>query len=760
MATIADAYIQIIPSAEGISGNLSNILNNEADSAGSASGSKFSTAFTSGLKTVATGAAVAFTAVSTGIAAVTTESVKSYAEYEQLVGGVETLFGTQGQSLQEYADSIGVTAEEAKEKYTSLETAQTTVMENAAEAYKTAGISANDYMEQATSTAAALVSSLGGDTEAAANLADQAIIDMSDNANKMGTSIESIQNAYSGFAKGNFTMLDNLKLGYGGTKEEMERLLEDAEALSGVEYDISSYADITEAIHVVQEEMGIAGTTAKEATETISGSLQMVSASWTNLLTGMSDENADLDSLISQLVDSVAIAADNLLPVVETALTGAADVVEAIIPEMVDRIPSLVTETLPQLVDSGISIIDSILTGLNENADIIGESAAEILTKLTTSFLELAPVLLDSGLVILENLLSGIGENLDTIIPTVTSVILSITETLISHIDELISAGLTIFLGLIDGIISATPLIIAEIPVLLDSLITELTSSATQIAEAGITLFSALTENLPTIIDSIVAAIPGIVDACVDFFTNGGCAQLLEAGYTLFVALISNLPAIISAIVSAIPQIVSSIVSAFTGRTDDMKSAGSELMTSVGDGLDSVVDSIKSSITSTVSGWVTGITSTVSSWKDAGSQLLTGLWNGISDKAQWVYNQITGMGSTIINKVKGIFGIASPSKVFAEIGGYMAEGLGVGWDEEMKEVQNDINGDLTFKTSIESPTATAPATNTLAGTTLYIKESIDLGDTQLKEIISKYTIQQIGNETRAVKIAQGGFYGI
>ena len=760
MATIADAYVQIIPSAEGISGNLSNILNNEADSAGSASGSKFSTAFTSGLKTVATGAAVAFTAVSTGIAAVTTESVKSYSEYEQLVGGVETLFGTQGQSLQEYADSIGVTAEEAKEKYTSLETAQTTVMENAAEAYKTAGISANDYMEQATSTAAALVSSLGGDTEAAANLADQAIIDMSDNANKMGTSIESIQNAYSGFAKGNFTMLDNLKLGYGGTKEEMERLLEDAEALSGVEYDISSYADITEAIHVVQEEMGIAGTTAKEATETISGSLQMVSASWTNLLTGMSDENADLDSLISQLVDSVAIAADNLIPVVETALTGAADVVEAVIPEMVDRIPSLVTETLPQLVDSGISIIDSIITGLNENADTIGESAAEILTKLTTSFLNLAPELLESGLVIVENLANGIGSNLDVIIPTVTSVILSITEILISHIDELISAGLTIFLGLIDGIISATPLIIAEIPVLLNSLITELTSSATQIAEAGITLFSALTENLPTIIDSIVAAIPGIVDACVDFFTNGGCAQMLEAGYTLFVALISNLPAIISAIVSAIPQIVSSIVSAFAGRTGDMKSAGSELMTSVGDGLDSVVDSIKSSITSTVSGWVSGITSTVSSWKDAGSQLLTGLWNGISDKAQWVYNQITGMGSTIINKVKGIFGIASPSKVFAEIGGYMAEGLGVGWDEEMKEVQNDINGDLTFKTSIESPTVTAPATNTLAGTTLYIKESIDLGDTQLKEIISKYTIQQIGNETRAVKVAQGGFYGI
>lgn len=183
-------------------------------------------------------------------------------------------------------------------------------------------------------------------------------------------------------------------------------------------------------------------------------------------------------------------------------------------------------------------------------------------------------------------------------------------------------------------------------------------------------------------------------------------------------------------------------------------------MTSVGDGLDSVVDSIKSSITSTVSGWVTGITSTVSSWKDAGSQLLTGLWNGISDKAQWVYNQITSMGSTIINKVKGIFGIASPSKVFAEIGGYMAEGLGTGWDEEMKEVQNDINGDLTFKTTFTASAQTAEPTNTLAGTKLTLYETIDLGDTKLKEIVSQYTLEKFGNETRAVKVAQGGFYGV
>lgn len=761
MATIADAYIQIIPSAEGIQGNLSNVLNNEAESVGIASGNKFSSAFTTGLKTMATGATVAFAAVTAGITSVTKSSVESYAEFEQLSGGVETLFTPQ-QSMSEFVsqlDEIGVSAEEAAKRYEEYGTGAEKVMENASEAYKTAGLSANEYMEQATSTAAALVSSLGGDTAAAADLADQAIIDMSDNANKMGTSIESIQNAYSGFAKGNFTMLDNLKLGYGGTKEEMERLLEDAEAISGIEYDTSSYSDIVEAIHVIQDEMGIAGTTASEAEETISGSLSMVSASWSNLLTGMSDENADLDSLISQLVDSVAIAADNLLPVVETALTGAADVVESIIPEMVDRIPSLVTDTLPQLVDSGISIIDSILTGLNENADTIGESAGKILTKLTTSFVGMLPTLLDTGLTILESLLNGIGSNLDTIIPTVTSVILEITSTLIGHIDELVSAGLTIFLGLVDGLLEAIPLIIEQLPSLLDSIITELTSSVSLIAEAGITLLSALTDNLPDIITAICDAIPGIIDACIDFFTNGGVTQLATAGYTLFISLVQNLPTIISTIVAAIPQIISSIVSAFSNRGPDIKAAGKNLFENVKDGISNIADSIADTVSNTIKGWIQSIKNTVSSWKDAGSNLISGLWNGISDKAQWLYNQITGMGTTIVNKVKSLFGIASPSKVFAEIGGYMAEGLGEGWDQEMKDVQNDINEDLSFKASIEPASVTAAA-NSLNGVTFYIQESVDLGDTQLKEIISKYTIQQIGNETRAVKVAQGGFYGI
>lgn len=236
--------------------------------------------------TVVKGIATGVAASSAAIGTLATAATKAYADYEQLVGGVETLF-------KDSAD---------------------TVIANSQKAYQTAGMSANDYMETVTGFSASLLQSLGGDTVAAAQKADMAIIDMSDNANKMGTSIESIQTAYQGFAKQNYTMLDNLKLGYGGTKEEMERLLKDATKLSGIEYDISSYADIVDAIHVVQTEMGITGTTAKEASTTISGSISSAKAAWQNLLVGMADDTQDLDTLVDNFFDSIVTVGDNIIP--------------------------------------------------------------------------------------------------------------------------------------------------------------------------------------------------------------------------------------------------------------------------------------------------------------------------------------------------------------------------------------------------------------------------------------------------------------
>lgn len=331
---VADAFGKAKAAAGDLAGKMPSVTQ-----AVQAAGSAATTAAKGGwsvLTTTVGGTIKAFTAFSaaaaTAMVAITKGAVENYGDYEQLVGGVETLFGAGGQSLSEYAKSVGKTTTEAKDEYNNLIKAQEAVIEKANGAYKTAGMSANDYMETVTSMSAALIQSLDGDTVAAAEKADMAITDMSDNANKMGSDIESIKNAYSGFAKANYTMLDNLKLGYGGTKEEMQRLLDDATKISGVKYDISQYGDIVDAIHVVQTEMGITGTTAKEAATTIQGSIASAKAAWTNLQTGLADENADLDALVGELVDSVVTVIDNIAPRVMAA-----------VPRILQAVPQLIT---------------------------------------------------------------------------------------------------------------------------------------------------------------------------------------------------------------------------------------------------------------------------------------------------------------------------------------------------------------------------------------------------------------------------------
>ena len=297
------------------------------------------------------------------------QSLEAYSNYEQLVGGVETLFGAGGKSV-----------DDAKGQYDKLMSAQSAVLENANNAYKTAGLSANDYMDTVTSFSASLIQSLGGDTAQAAKYADTAITDMSDNANKMGTDMSSdnankmgtdmssLQNAYSGFAKGNYTMLDNLKLGYGGTKEEMQRLLNDAEQLPGAmgrKFDLSNYADVVEAIHLVQDNMGITGTTAREASTTIEGSANAMKAAWQNLLTGMADDNANFGELVGNLVDSVTTFGKNVIPRVQQIIKGMAQVatqlLQEVVPQIVQDIPPILSETLPLLIDALTAVVQSVI---------------------------------------------------------------------------------------------------------------------------------------------------------------------------------------------------------------------------------------------------------------------------------------------------------------------------------------------------------------------------------------------------------------
>lgn len=333
MATeLAKAYVQIIPSAQGIKGSIAGVLDSEAESAGKSAGNKLSSAMGTALKLG--GAAVA--AAAGAMLKVGKDAIAEFADYEQLVGGVETLFKDSADRVQKYA----------------------------AEAYKTAGLSANEYMETVTSFSASLLQSLSGDTEQAAQIGDMAIRDMADNANKMGSSMESIQNAYQGFAKQNYTMLDNLKLGYGGTKQEMERLLADATALSGVEYDISSLSDVYEAIHVIQTELGITGTTAKEAGETISGSLSAMKSAWDNLLVGVADDNADITALVDSFVDSAVTAGENIIPRVEVILGGLGDMLVTAADKLVPIVVTTIINNLPKIIESGVKLVATLVSAM------------------------------------------------------------------------------------------------------------------------------------------------------------------------------------------------------------------------------------------------------------------------------------------------------------------------------------------------------------------------------------------------------------
>ena len=312
-------------------------------------------------------------------------AIQSYGEYEQLAGGVETLFKSS-------AD---------------------TVMQYAANAYQTAGMSANEYMTTVTAFSASLLQSMGNDTDAAAEKANLAITDMSDNANKMGTDMQSIQNAYSGFAKQNYTMLDNLKLGYGGTKEEMQRLLDDANALNAAQgnytnYTIDSYADIVDAIHTVQTEMGITGTTQLEASTTIQGSIASMKAAYDNFITGLGDENADMAELITNLLGSTVTVAENLLPVVERILENIGVVVQEKGPEMIEKFVGYAIEKLPQVIELGMKMVLAIVSGLANNLPQIVRSVLDMMATIVKTFVSSLPDIVNVGKQIVKGLWEGI----------------------------------------------------------------------------------------------------------------------------------------------------------------------------------------------------------------------------------------------------------------------------------------------------------------------------------------------------------------
>lgn len=481
MSDVAKAYIQLVPSAQGIKGVIEKELGSEAEASGVSAGNKFSASFGGALKGIGTVVAGALAAGAAAAGKLVNDAVKGYGDFEQLAGGVDTLFQGAAGKVQEYAS----------------------------QAYKTAGLSANQYMETVTSFSASLLQSLGGDTYKAADVADMAIRDMADNANKMGTSIESIQNAYQGFAKQNYTMLDNLKLGYGGTKQEMERLLEDATKLSGVEYDIDSLNDVYEAIHVIQENLGITGTTAKEAGETIQGSLASMKSAWENLVSGLANPDADLGQLVSQFADSAKTMLQNLLPAIKESLKGIGQLIQELAPVITEALPGLIKDVLPGLVEAALAIVQAIIDTLNDDDAI--------------------DALIDAAVEIILTIADALADNIDKVIEATAKVIVALIEKLTEEetLKKLIDAALKLIVALAKGLLEAAYKIIEALAKVFEKMLTAIGEWEKNVFEAGKQLVQKIGEGIANaakeavqwgrdLIDSFVQGIKDRIQSVVD----------------------------------------------------------------------------------------------------------------------------------------------------------------------------------------------------------------------------------------------------
>lgn len=469
---------------------------------------------------VGKGLAVAGAAAATAVTALVSKSVGAFADYEQLTGGVETLFGAGGRSVEEYAQSVGKSVSDVQGKYDSLMSAQNVVLENANKAYMTAGMSANEYMDTVTGFSASLISSLGGDTNKAADYANSALVDMSDNANKMGTNMTDIQNAYQGFAKQNYTMLDNLKLGYGGTQAEMKRLLSDAQKITGQKYDISSFADITQAIHAIQTQMDITGTTAKEASTTISGSWGSLKAAFQNVLVGLTTGGDMFDQSLDALINTAVTFGQNIIPAIKGALSGVGYLIEGLAPVIGETIPPLINDLAPTLANSAVSLISSLVNGLTQNATQFSECLSNMIIVAVAGISTVVPQLLDAASKIVSNLMQGLTNSMPQIVNGAVTLVEGLVNGLVNNIPLLIMGAVQLVASLANGLIANLPRIIDAGVNLITGIVSASYSMMPQIIQNGMQLVVNLAVGLVRAIPQLIAALPRITGAIVKGFKS------------------------------------------------------------------------------------------------------------------------------------------------------------------------------------------------------------------------------------------------
>lgn len=662
MATeLGKAYVQIVPSAKGIRGAISNQLRGESERAGASAGSSIVSKIKGAL-------AVA------GIGKLIASSLMEGANLEQSIGGIETLFGDSAEKVKKYAN----------------------------EAYKTAGLSANAYMQNVTSFSASLLQSVGGDTDKAAEAANTAMIDMSDNANKMGTDMSSIQNAYQGFAKQNYTMLDNLKLGYGGTKTEMERLLSDAEKLTGVKYDINNLSDVYEAIHVVQDELGITGTTAQESAETFSGSMASMKGAFSNFMGNLALGN-DIGPSLTALGETVStFLFDNFIPMVVNILSA-----------LPGAVATFITTAAPQFAEQGITLLTSLANGIVTGIPILFEKLSELMMNVQTWITEQLPTLLQNGVDFIINLTTGMLSSIPDVISTISEILSSLLESIFIALPELMDAGFELIQGLATGLWNNLPAIIESATKLLSNLLRKIMEYGPDIIKKGFELIGKLAmglwNNLPEIISSITRILTNLLREIAAHIPD-----LLQKGWDLIKELASGLLKGIPDVIKKVPEIVTTLVKEF-GKL-------------------------------------------VGEFIQVGKDLLGGLAKGIGDAVGGVISKAKEVAGRVVNSVKSFFGINSPSRVFMGIGKYIDEGLAKGiadnirpinramddvQDATMRDFSNDVSLNIGSKVNkgINANLATSlHDPNSLKQTLLNIK--LQLGNTEFKAFVDNITSQQ------------------
>lgn len=615
---LAKAYVQVVPSAKGIGGELDKEMGDAGKKAGEKggkeAGSAFGDFFAKGVKAIGTIAVGAATTAAAAIASITKSAVENYAEYEQLAGGIETLF----------EDLSG------------------DVTQNANNAFKTAGLSANEYMETVMSFSASLNQALmksDKNIARSAEMADKAVIDMADNANKMGTSMESIQNAYAGFAKGNYTMLDNLKLGYGGTQEEMLRLINDSgvlneklESLKGVGFDT-----IINAIHQVQTNLGITGTTAKEASSTIQGSISSMTASWNNLLTAMADPEQDIRPLITSFVDSIMTVGENIIPIIAGTLPNVISGINTLVGLLIPELPGIIEQTIPAFSD-GIILLTNTLV--------------RVLPRLVQFLVDAFPM--EQLMTIISNIITAIGQTLPT----------------------LLQAGVELATTLVDNIG------------------TVFTEMLPVIGQAGIDLVMTLVdyavENAPTFIPELINI---ILDAAARLTDAESLSKFLDVALTLINALVQGLVGAIPILCEAIPQIITDFCNflASDGFDDFMNTAG-EIIITLGNGLIEAIPILLKNIPKILEAMLHAFANIFEGMLDVGDMIVQGLWQGISRAADWIKNLIKGWVGNVLGFIRKLFSIDSPSKKMAYMGKMLDYGLAEGIEDNMRPIRDAMRG--------------------------------------------------------------------